>query len=456
MQRILLFFLLSLFAFIDISVTASTITYNNIEYLVLNEYTHTVATHPGTMEQKVIQGADNIYVYYVYHGANSVSGNVVIPEKIYDTAGTEYTVTEIGGCSFYESSGMKSLTIPSTVKSVGEMAFGKCTNLSKLNVSEGNDRIDFTNAFPDLAFQEVYMGRNWSGSIPAISKLTIGNCVSALDNLESADLSNLTSLTLGSKLTEIPEGAFQNCQLEKIVIPVNVTKIGKNAFANNKLKEVIIGSQVTNIDDKAFVGNKVEIIKVAAPTPPTASTSVFEKYTAKVYVPEGCEDIYYDTWPDCWYNFYDYYPLIGIESLTLNSETISGDKGTTVKLKATLLPSDLSLPQVFWESSNTNVATVNINGEVTILRNIGNCKITAKTLYADGPVGTAELKIHSSGVTVVPVDEPFEACDAESSDRPNDIFTLQGVCLKRNATQADLDALTPGLYIVAGKKLIVK
>ena len=37
-----------------------------------------------------------------------------------------------------------------------------------------------------------------------------------------------------------------------------------------------------------------------------------------------------------------------------------------------------------------------------------------------------------------------------------DIFNLQGVCLKRNATQEDVDALVPGVYIIGGKKVVLR
>ena len=39
---------------------------------------------------------------------------------------------------------------------------------------------------------------------------------------------------------------------------------------------------------------------------------------------------------------------------------------------------------------------------------------------------------------------------------PTVIFNLQGVCLKRSATQEDINALAPGVYIIGGKKVIVK
>lgn len=38
----------------------------------------------------------------------------------------------------------------------------------------------------------------------------------------------------------------------------------------------------------------------------------------------------------------------------------------------------------------------------------------------------------------------------------NDIYNLQGMCIKREATQEDVKALPPGMYIIGNKKIIVK
>lgn len=39
---------------------------------------------------------------------------------------------------------------------------------------------------------------------------------------------------------------------------------------------------------------------------------------------------------------------------------------------------------------------------------------------------------------------------------PADVFTVQGVCVKRYASQGDIDTLVPGIYIINGKKVIVR
>lgn len=48
----------------------------------------------------------------------------------------------------------------------------------------------------------------------------------------------------------------------------------------------------------------------------------------------------------------------------------------------------------------------------------------------------------------------IEEVTTDSND-DHDIYNLQGICIRRNATQADIDALPAGIYIVNGRKVIV-
>lgn len=53
----------------------------------------------------------------------------------------------------------------------------------------------------------------------------------------------------------------------------------------------------------------------------------------------------------------------------------------------------------------------------------------------------------------------FAAITDITNDQPGgyqDVYSLQGICIKRNATEADIDALPEGLYIIGSKKVYVK
>ncbi len=45
---------------------------------------------------------------------------------------------------------------------------------------------------------------------------------------------------------------------------------------------------------------------------------------------------------------------------------------------------------------------------------------------------------------------------ADSGNASQDVYTPQGVCIRRNATDADVKALPEGIYIIGGKKVYVK
>ena len=133
----------------------------------------------------------------------------------------------------------------------------------------------------------------------------------------------------------------------------------------------------------------------------------------------------------------------------------AGTNGKQLQFTVSVEPANASLKEyIFWESSNPAVATVDNNGLVTFTdATEGTAEITAKTLY-DGVVASATVTAEGTlGIDGVIFDFGDGAADAA---RPNDIYNLQGVCLKRNASQADIDALAPGFYIVGGKKVLVK
>lgn len=60
--------------------------------------------------------------------------------------------------------------------------------------------------------------------------------------------------------------------------------------------------------------------------------------------------------------------------------------------------------------------------------------------------------VKSSGIENVLIDS-----DGNNNDnKPNHIYNLQGVLIKRNATSDDLRLLAPGFYIIRGKKIIIR
>lgn len=82
-------------------------------------------------------------------------------------------------------------------------------------------------------------------------------------------------------------------------------------------------------------------------------------------------------------------PVVHVESVELDNTELALHVGESASLVATVLPEDATYPEVTWESSDANIATVDNNG-VVVAAGSGSASITA----------TADSKSASCAVTV--------------------------------------------------------
>ncbi|MCQ2552814.1 MAG: leucine-rich repeat domain-containing protein, partial [Clostridia bacterium] len=144
-------------------------------------------------------------------------------------------LTEIGGSAFSRS-GIESIIIPSSVRTIGKYAFDHCPNLKSVKLSNGLEIIDEF-AFCDSGLESITI----PASVKKVGRDAFGHC------------SNLKTVNIEYGLTEIPELAFGYSGLESITIPSSVKTIGEEAFYNcYNLKSVTIPSSVKTIGEDAF------------------------------------------------------------------------------------------------------------------------------------------------------------------------------------------------------------
>ena len=383
------------------------------------------------------------------------------------------SITNIGGSAFRDCFGLTAMTIPSSVKTLGSRAFMNCGNLTSVAFAEGQYDIEIESLerlFVNSPIKEIFIGRNfWSGRFETreLTSLTIGNLVWRIPDA-FAGLSSLKSVTFGSRFDYIGSDLFKGCGLGKVVIPANVTSIGNGAFDSNDLKELIIGSGIKKIGENVFANNDdIATICVTAPVPPIVSDNTFSVQKAKLFVVPEAKEAYAKA--EVWKQFEidelivpDKVKLwVNKESELSNFNEVAEPK--KLQLIATIEPVNASLSEyIFWSSSNPDVATVDNNGVVTFKgAENGTAEITAHTLYenvlATGIVD-AEGKI-ISGIeerdVTLSVDDILNGSSTDAN-RFKDIYDIHGVCLKRNASQSDIDALSPGLYIIGGRKVLIR
>ena len=147
-----------------------------------------------------------------------------------------------------------SITLPSSVKSIENYAFGSCYNLSQVTLG-GNEESIHPEAFRDtpwwnsyyenLSDGPIYLGNSlvgYKGEMPENTTLVVKEGTTAIaDNVFNYENrpENLVAITFPESLKEIGESAFLECSsLKEITIPKNVTKIGENAFNADYLEKV--------------------------------------------------------------------------------------------------------------------------------------------------------------------------------------------------------------------------
>ena len=155
-----------------------------------------------------------------------------------ETAHIQEGVLSIGESAF-EWASLTSLSLPSTLKTIGNRAFYENDGVTSLIIPDGVETIG------DTAFGD------WDG----ITSVIIPDSVQTLAWGNFTACQNLSNVTIGAGLTTIKDNMFNGCSsLQTITIPNNITVIEMNAFANTGLTSITIPSSVTAIGIMNFAG----------------------------------------------------------------------------------------------------------------------------------------------------------------------------------------------------------
>lgn len=174
------------------------------------------------------------------------SGDIILPEKVKDNNGVEYSVIALEDSCFENCNGLTSIDIPSSVTSLGDHCFYNCNGLTCIKVPS---------------------------SVTSLGRGCISSCHS------------LTSIKIPSSVISLGDHCFSGCSsLTSIIIPSSVTSLGENCFmCSFNLKSIYFKGMDPKYLSEAFI-------------PTTCRIYVLDEYLVDYKYALGTDYMYIYTW----------------------------------------------------------------------------------------------------------------------------------------------------------------
>lgn len=309
--------------------------------------------------------------------------NVVIPAQI-KVGNTNYSVTTIADAAFANCTSLESITIPASVTKIGtdvtqntNRVFYGCTSLKNVIFEDGTSELSLgyydsspgKGLFFDCPLQEVYLGRNITypyASYPSRRGYSV-----------FYNQQKLTKVTIGEKVTTLPDYLFYGCK--------NLDRI------------ISMASSVPLAGTSTFIGS----------TNPNAVVN------ATAYVPYGRKSSYSstDSWKDLKYIkewFYDdncsYIPLT---NSTVEVEAHPTNRPESIQIPATVnwYEGSFSVTAVADNGfeNNTNLTTITLPESVKTIGDkafYGCSKLSAVTFNGQTAIGDEAFRNCTSLINV--------------------------------------------------------
>ncbi len=180
------------------------------------------------------------------------SENIIVPELVTEITG--------GNSTFGEKTFIKSVQLPSTLKSLMTSIFNGCSGLTTVTFANNsqltsigerafNGCTNLTNIVMPENLQSV--GKYAFSGCSSLENFYLPSTVKSVSDCAFADFSGLKVFEFdeGSQIKSIAYGLFSGCSsLESVIIPNGVTSIGKLSFSGcTSLKSVYVPNSVTSI-----------------------------------------------------------------------------------------------------------------------------------------------------------------------------------------------------------------
>lgn len=239
---------------------------------------------------------------------------------------------EIGDYMFQYCNSLKTIIVPTSVKTIQMYAFQGCTNLTSFVVPDGVTMLELetfcgcTNLESvSIPSSVVEIGMDVFHKCTSLKSVVIPNSVKKIGMSAFEECESLESVKLSESLKSIPDFAFLGCKkMSSIQIPESVTKIGTLAFGDClELSSFIVPKNVASLGDRCFRNcSKLQSIYVHSDNVLNVGDNAFDgcdKEKCMVYIPKG-------TYQEYWLSEFGYFNnLIEYDATGINQVSTSAN-----------------------------------------------------------------------------------------------------------------------------------
>ncbi len=170
----------------------------------------------------------------------SVSREAFVGDKYLTSVTVSEGITDIGKYCFQGCVGLRSVSLPTTLKSIGDGAFYGCSSLTDLDIPDNVTRIG------DYAFYNC----------THVKSVTLSKALKSIGDAAFGRCSMLETVDFGKSLESVGSDAFHGCtSLKAVQFPPEVISLGSRAFVNCKsITKAELGENLEEIRSETFRG----------------------------------------------------------------------------------------------------------------------------------------------------------------------------------------------------------
>ena len=216
--------------------------------------------YTGSIEKWLCNSFADLKANPTYYADALYFGNEKFDDETLDLTG----ITSVSSYAF-ASLGFTTVKIPASLTAIGNGAFANCKKLSSVVFADGSQLSGIpASAFAGCsALAEITLpasvktiGNNSFEGCSALTAAPITDAITSIGQYAFKGCSALTSVKLPAGLTAVPKGAFENCAaITEVKFGAEITEISESAFANCKaIAKLELPAKIETIGNKAFSG----------------------------------------------------------------------------------------------------------------------------------------------------------------------------------------------------------